>query len=62
MNNMLNSQMTIINVHSVIIKENLKISMKDFEKHAEVHAVNVNRLKQQIYKNTDVQTYSSPMQ
>ena len=62
MNNMLNSQMTIINVHFVTIKENSKILMKDFEKHVEVHAVNGNRLKQQIYKNTDVQTYSSPMQ
>lgn len=59
---MLNSQMTIINVHSVTIKENSKILMKDFEKHVEVHVVNGNRLKQQIYKNTDVQTYSSPMQ
>ena len=45
MNNMLNSQMTITNVRSVTIKENLKILMKDFEKHAEMHAVNYNRLK-----------------
>ena len=54
--------MTIINAHSVVTKENSKISMKDFEKHAEMRAVNCNRLKQQIYKNMDVQMCSSPTQ